>query len=343
MDTTGSVSSLWKAFRLAGGLALLWNLVLTIGGLVMLTFVVTNGFLPELDLSGAITLLASASLVSIFLIFAVGALTFAGGWVLYSWFEKIDSKVRGRTSAVVAILSAITIYSVLTFVGEAPILVQSITFALLGLMVTGSFAAVLRDRRRNREWTKERGLIFGAFVVGTLFALLNTIVFTQLYRVRSGGGDAGQWATLALWLAVQATCIGAVASSRTSAALFKISGAFGAAGFLFLLMLSNNPTFVVARMAQLLSIGNLPNISLAVTQEGCQILHTLSKGALCEPVSDKSVYLVGPITLRSRFGKQMLIEYTSNGSVFGPTKQAAHEVVLQATEVLGWERRRATN
>lgn len=344
MENTESVSSIWKTFRSVGGLTLLWNLVLALGGVVMLIFVVNNGFLPELDLSGALSLLASASLVSLFLIFAVSMLTFAGGWALYSWFEKIDFKVRGRTSGLLAMFSASAVYAALTVPGEAPLPVRIVAIAVLVMMtIWCGVAGVLRYRGRNLGLGKELGLAAGALFVGTLFAISHAMVLTQLYRVRPGVEDVAQWAALAAWLTIQAVCIGAVASSRTPAALFKVSGAFGAVGLFLLLLLSNNPTFLVERMARILGIGALPNISLAVTQEGCQVLNVLSDGALCMPVSDRSVYLIEPITLRSRFGKQVLIEYTSDRNASGQSKKVAHEVVLQASEVLGWQRPPAAN
>lgn len=344
MENTESVSSIWKTFRSAGGLALLWSLVLALGGLVMLIFVVTNGFLPELDLSGAVSLLASAALVSLFLIFAVSMLTFAGGWALYSWFEKIDSKVRGRTSGLLAIFSASAVYAALTVPGEAPISVRIVAIAVFAIMtIWCGVAGVLRYRGRKPGLGKELGLAAGALFVGALFAISHAMVLTQLYRVRPGGEDVAQWAALAIWLAIQAVCIGAVASSRTPAALFKISGAFGAVGLFLLLLLSNNPTFLVERMARILGIGALPNISLAVTREGCQVLNVLSDGVLCTPVSSKTIYLIEPITLRSRFGKQVLIEYTSDRNASGQSKKVTYEAVLQASEVLGWQRRQAVS
>lgn len=56
------------------------------------------------------------------------------------------------------------------------------------------------------------------------------------------------------------------------------------------------------------------------------------------------MYVIEPVTLRSRFGKQVLIEYTKPLDVSGDSKEImVLEAVVQATEVLGWQRRGAAS
>lgn len=146
-----------------------------------------------------------------------------------------------------------------------------------------------------------------------------------------------------MWLFFQALCIGLIATSRTPAALFKVSGSLGVVSFFLLLALSNNRTYVLTRTARILGIGAMPNVHLVVTLKGCEVLSALSEGRLCTPGPDESVYSVGPVTLRSRFGKQVLIEYTKSPSAPANSKEIALEAVIPATEVLGWQRSHAAS
>jgi len=333
-------NSIWKKIRSVGGLTLFWNLILAIGGLVLLIFVVGNGFLPELNLPSAISLRASVSLISLFLVFAILILTTTGGWLIYSWFKQWDSERRGQYSILLAMLSSAVVYAILSLYAGAPQIVQISAFGVLVFMIICSIGiGICRNKASYSCWTWCRIGKVGGFVVvvcsiGGLFAFYHAMVFVKLYQERPGVGDAVQWAQFGFWLYFQAVCIGMVASSPTPAALLKASGALGALGILLLLTLSNSSSFLTERMARTLGIGALPNVSLAVTKEGCQVLHALSGGLLCNPASDRLVYTVEPVTLRSRFGEQVLIEYSKEA----PDASVAYEAVLQATEVLGWQR-----
>lgn len=286
------------------------------GGLVLLAFVVNNGFLPELDLSGTVSLLASVSLVSLFLIFVIFMLTTVGGWIICSWFEKWNAKLRGLTAMLFAMLSAAMVYAGLAVMGESPAMIRNIA---AGVLVLLAICCGIRGRQRYRAvWNarpqqffwKELGLMAAALFIGMLFAIYNALVFVKMYRVQPGIDDVAQWVGFGAWLIAQAMCIGLVAFCETLATRLKMSVSLGTVGLVLLLILSNNPSFLVDRMAKVLGIGALTNVSLAVTLEGCQVLNVLSEGDLCVPVLNKSVYVIRPLTLRSRFGKQVLIEYS---------------------------------
>jgi len=154
--------------------------------------------------------------------------------------------------------------------------------------------------------------------------------------------DTIHWVILWVWLVIQAFCIGVVASSKTPSALFKNSVWIGFFGLLLLLSLSNNPTIIVQRVVQLLAIGSMPNVDLAVTSKGCQALHALSAGRLCTPVSDKTVYMIESVTLKSRFGKQVLVQYYADQGT-NDEKRMLYEIVLESKDVLAWQRKKIPN
>lgn len=342
MEKTERAFSVWKIFKLGTRLALLWNLVLIVGGLVLLAFVLSNGFLPELDLSGAVSLLASVSLVSLFLILSIFLVTTVGGWVMCSWFWGANAKLRGQIATLFAMCSASGVYAAVTILGEAPRLIQVVAVsALIVLIVFCGVFGVRRFRFLRSVWPRQGlgpdlGMAAGASFIGAVLTAYNAILFLQLYKVQPGIDDVAQWTGFGVWLLAQSLCMGVVASCNTLAVRLKVSGALGAVGFIVLLILSNNPSFVVDRMAKALGIGALQDISVAVTEEGCQVLSAFSEGFLCVPAIDRSVYVIEPVTLRSRFGKQVLIEYSRP---LDDSKEMVFKVVVQATEVLGWQRR----
>lgn len=342
MEKTERAFSVWEIFKPGRRLVLLWNLVLIVGGLVLLAFVLSNGFLPELDLSGALSLLASVSLVSLFLILSIFMVTTVGGWVMCSWFWGANAKLRGQIATLFAMCSASGVYAAITIPGEAPQLIQVVAVnVLIVLVVFCGVFGVSRFRVLRSAWPRQGlgpdlGMATGASFIGVVLTAYNAMLFLQLYKAQPGIDDVAQWTGFGVWLLAQSICMGAVASCNTLAMRLKVSGALGAVGFVVLLILSNNPSFVVDRMAKALGIGALQDISVAVTEEGCQVLSVFSQGFLCVPSIDRSVYVIEPVTLRSRFGKQVLIEYTRP---LDDSKEMVFKVVVQATEVLGWQRR----
>lgn len=341
MEKVKPAFSVWGTLKSVNGLALLWNLVLILGGLVLLAFVLSNGFLPELDLSGAVSLLASVSLVSLFFIFVIFMLTTAGGWAMYSWFGKWDAKLRGQTSMLVALFAASAVYAALSIPGEAPRLIRIVSVVVFIAMTVSCLlfgAWRFKVARSNQGFGKELGLSAGALFIGVVLMTYNAMVFLQLYRAQPGSEDVAQWAGFGVWLIAQAVCMGLVASCNTLTARLQVSGALGTVGFFFLLILSNNPNFVMDRVAKALGIGALQDISLAVTGEGCQVLSVFSEGFLCTPELDVSVYVIEPVTLRSRFGKQVLIEYARPLDGSGDSNETiVFKAVMQAADVLGWQ------
>lgn len=188
---TEPTAPIWTTFTPMGGLALLWSLVLAVGGLVLLAFVATNGFLPELDLPGAISLLASVSLISLFLAFAVLILTVTGGWVIYSWFENRDAKSRGQISMALAMFSATAVYTALAIQSDAPILIRIVAIIVicaLALVLIRCGLAGLRWATSSNESVKRLRngaiLVIAVLAISTLFAICHAIVFVHLYKHR---------------------------------------------------------------------------------------------------------------------------------------------------------------
>jgi len=343
MDKKYLILSIWTKLIINNRLLLIWNSILAVGGLALLGFVLSNGFLPELDLAGAISLLASSSLVSLMLISSLFLLTTAGGLTMLIWYKDTDPQIRGNVTGLVAILVSSGLYISLAYLTQKAGITRN---AFIGCAIIVALIAMgIAYSRRNRStWSwnlinKPWIMIGAALIVSALISTNQAVIFAHFYREPLNHPNLIPWLSFGAWLLAQAAFMWIVASHSTPKDALKITFPLGAFGIVILLALSNNPALIVNRMAQMLGIGALNNVRLVVTHTGCDILSAVSNGQLCNPTVGKSTYLIENVVLLSRFGKQIAIEYKKDKMLLAQPSQSKFMVVLPSTEMLGWEQK----
>lgn len=335
--------SIWNEVKnIKALLSLLWSAVVVVGGLVLLIFVAGNEFLPELDLPGAVSLLVSVALISLLLVLAIAIWVLLGGLAVYTWFAEWDADERGRISTAVAFISANVVFVWMVFilntyyvmritaVGAACLTMVVVIWLLYGR--SGCFC----QNSSGSVWKEKIGLVMASLIINLPIAVLGAFIFSKIYREQAGTAPLLSWFFLFLWLQIQAGCTGLVTHSATPRKLLLNSALVGLFGVVLLLSLSNNPSFIVQRTVQMLGIGAIENVNLAVTQAGCEVLRVFSDDKLCAFELDKQVYMTEAVTLRSRFGKQLLIEYISKVAREDNSTSTKYKIVLEASELLGW-------
>lgn len=346
MDQKKLETSYRKKLISMNGLTFLWFSILAIGGLFLLVFFIHNGFLPELDLSGALSLLAATSLVGLMLVFSLFILTGCGGLVMYFMFKEVDAKQRGLITCITALLGATGFYVWLVFFSGNGI-PQSVRSTSLVVLVFVFFIAVRQVQSLHsqniQKSSKLWGMILAALLVSVLYSVYPAWIFVAIYQEPSLPMDESfQWLIFGLWLLMQALFMGVVAAQDTKKMLIKAIGIVGTANIFLLILFSNNPVFLVTRNAQLLGIGSLPDIRLVVTETGCGILNVASDGILCQANANQSIYITKPLNLMSRIGKQVKIEYAGNVFSTEEPEKNKYAIIIPAVEVLGWKEERAT-
>ena len=227
MDEKFLIRSIWKKLIISNRLLLIWNLILAVGGLALLCFVLSNGFLPELDLAGAISLLASSSLVSLLLIASLFFLTTAGGLTMLMWCKDTDPQIRGNVTGLVAILVSSGLYISLAYLTQKAGITRN---ASIGCAIIVAFIAIgIAYSRRNRltwSWNlrnKPWVMIGAAFIVSSLISTNQAVIFTHVYREQQNHPTLIPWLSFGAWLLVQAAFMWIVASHRTPKDALKIT------------------------------------------------------------------------------------------------------------------------
>lgn len=307
-----------------------WAFVLCFGGLFLLVFFASTGFVPDFEPSEILVTLVGAAFATLFLLVVLAFLMAVGGIVLYIFFSQTEPDVRGA-----AVLCSTLFGIMLCFLGcvyyfSASTVVDVAASIVVGILLVFVAWVTIRGKKAAVSW-KQWGIFITGLVIGVLLCLYHMQVFVVFYKDHEGVPVEWSWASLGAWLALQALLMSMVAAAKTKWDLVARSCLAGFFGIASLLVMSNNASFVVTRVAQLISVGGMNNHYLTVNYEGCEIFNAVAGDSLCAPVSGKRYYLVGPVDIKSRIGRQTLLVY-QNGED-GLMKR----MVFPSSVVKGWQ------
>ena len=295
-----------------------------IGGLFLLAFFWQLGFMPELDLAGAASILMAVALVGVVLAVALTSVGFGAGLML----RDLDGSILERRPALILMalpgpvcVLALALYFYLRPDGIVPEWAYALPFAILvGLSILYAYLNPETKKglhfTKNLQWFKtKRGIGFASF--GYFWVLTAFLAFLSYFAIfpRDGGIDRFLFG-LVLWT-LWCYASNLVVALATSVNVMAILSASVGIGLSFLLSLTGNGAGFTRAIVRSLGLGEI-QVALVVTSDGCDLLNKAAGGrAVCLVEPGEKTAVVCPAVIRSRIGSPLLVEvspYDKDGS-----------------------------
>lgn len=327
-------------------LVFLWNAILFCGGGVLLFYHASIEFLPDFSLPDLAGLLASITLVGLFLVlFLTGACLLPGGFL--AWLDSVQStegpspnrSFQPRTYGLVLLLFPAIWWAFVLCLPSGLELIsrryenEYLNYEVLLLVCASAFAPWLISKRRESEeancrrpaaWQTWLRQSFGLFVWTILFFIpLNTVL-----TLAQSGEKSHQW--LVLGMGIMLFLVLNVTAYLTD--MRDWPGLLGVAGLtvVFVLpMVAGRPLIWPTVIVRTLSLGERNAVEVVLSDKQCQAL--VKFGAVCPPAkSDGGQLSLRNVNVLSRVGTTLLVEALVDSAV--PNYRDSSKSTLRTVE-----------
>jgi hypothetical protein len=342
-----SLKGAWAWVCKHPGLA--WALVTAFGGLILLTYLLPLGFLPDFDLSAIFGLLALASFLGCMqLVWLAGTLV-APTLMALSLVERDqdDQKTaQGRHVPVVSVLGAVVWFTV--FLLSVHYERVWVIYAYVALLLIALGLAIWTGRRKAREagWqrlnTTCRYLIL--FLLQGLACGISIILFVPgAHSDIFGMPPPVQWTLLGLWCAGVAA-FNSILLARKAPTLGEFC-AVGGALVAALILITGNLSYVHGITIRTLHLGDIPDATISVTEGGAFAIQAACRLAdaprSCAgsaiALGGRTAYAYDKVNILSRIGNQYYLQLCQPKENTGPCDTVEGlRVAVEKKEVLGW-------
>ncbi|WP_143714457.1 hypothetical protein [Laribacter hongkongensis] len=344
----------WSRYFHENTLKIAWSVMLFLGGLLVLIYFGHIGFLPEIDLSNAIALLASMALIGMFIVFFFsGALIFPGvllksfvsyGFLLESIDKQIISPAQGkpkptqldlsRISAAAALAAAFLQVGALIF-STATKFASNFYLHLFFLALSLLFLSFLwflfkRSRENIADSSKVRhqGNCWKFSILLLFWVVIGIVPSLPFFLVYRGPDDWTAWLSLGMWLFWVGLSNGMWGFEKQKVKWWLV-GCIGLSSLYVFVFFISNPSFISVSAVRFLGLGSVENVRMVVNKNGCRAISLLAGEKSCHTKENAELFVTKKVTLQSRIGSQYLIEVRSvSGEML--------RVVLDKKDVISW-------
>lgn len=320
-------------------IAAMSQLALLLGGLVLLTFFVRLGFMPEISLESALTLFYAAAMLGLgVMALMVSALVLPAVCLRYAlpWPSEGPAKGKLLISSLLAALAWLGYYSVWMKCPDLHGELGTAIAFLAGLSVV--FWAVLFIQER---WARSKPWLFYAMAGAQQFAVL--VLPLLIVSGLMAGGDLGH-APVWLGLGYLALLLLVLACIVTVQALLmdknrRLVMALGGAYLVWAVLITGSAGSAFDGLMASLQWGNVQPVRVVLTRTGCEQLNLAVGRTVCQlPAAAEGAVAVCSLNIRSRVGAQVLLAPEIAAASEEVTKQPEWQVVLDRKELLAWSR-----
>jgi len=323
-------------------IAVLTAMALTCGGLILMGFFLRIGFMPDVDLTGSTALLLAAALVGLGSICATIFVLVVPGITSRYMMDTVHLKF-GKTAfafaAVPGVLCTLLVVGQAIFPTESPIGQQAMPFVIIALAVLASllgarFASDVRDDEDElpRASYLYKVWAFGASALMWTLGILTALGFALKFAADS---DHGTWLVVLLvcsWL-IFIIGVNAMTARLPIEQAWRFGPVMSLLSLIILVLLTGSFTTFSATTVQFLGFGEIKDVDLILTSQGCQALRLSAASDLrCAGGTEGGDGILRNVTLRSRIGSQIVVEKSGAKS-----SQGGARVVMKKEDVAMWE------
>ena len=324
-------------------IAVVSSLSLTVGGLLVFSFFVRTGFMPDVDLGGSTALLLAVALVGFGTVLASAVVAVLPGSV--TWYVFNDNKLVFDRHAVLATVFPAALLYVATMLAaffDTPSLPEWLNWIILVALALSAgfstFKVYFADPSDGAEpWSRVVKVV--QIICCGFFWLLGMLTALRIALVFASDGERSTWLILLMmtaWLALVVGLNAVMARLPTVRHVFLFAPFSGVISLVMLVVVTQSFTTLPLHVVSLLGYGDIKGVDLIVKPEVCQSLRLSSLTALrcAEGVPGASGALRN-VTLRSRIGAQILVE-RETGSFASSDVKRQPRAVLRKEDVVMW-------
>lgn len=310
--------------------------MLFLGGLFVLIYFAHIEFLPEIDLTNATALLSSVALIGLFLIFVLCALFVFPGLIIHGLVtsNSISNFTGLKKSAWISSTRRASVTAAFVVaIFHVPLLKHLVDFylqILISFMIFGYSLYLFQDYQwkdrpetQNGMWHQlcSMSILISIWMVVAVF---QTFLFSNAYQ---GSNDESSWFILVCWL----FWVGASNSmwgADQKLVDWKIILLIAALSLYVMVIMASNPTMVSTSAVRTLGLGNVQNVTLLTTKDGCAVLKSAAGPSSCSGTDSHDLFKSQPVTLLSRIGAQYFVSICNDTGLV--------RISLRKQDVVGW-------
>jgi|GEM_PF-5650012 len=306
---------------------------LLFGGLIILSYLLPLQFIPDFNLSETIGILAAAAILGAISLTILGTSLLIPAIILGNFKASRKDKKQQTTTAILT-FTLFPIFAISGFfINFIWIIGLAITALTLIIKLSCPDEADIEIRKRN---AKTFALLIALAFISFMFASLFFMPAATLTLSENPAWQ--QWGALAIWHAVVALVNGMLIQKRRC--VYKTIMA-GIIIIITLFMLTGNFRYMHVVIIEKLRLGNVPNVTITVSESGLPVLHAACSIAdapqTCTRQPDKPSHAYENVTILSRLGNQYYLDLCQPGDQARLCRTGKSlRVVINKKDVLGW-------
>lgn len=364
-----SVASRLREYALENPGSALSICVLTFGGLLLLVYFLRIGFLPDIALESATTLLYAVSILGLFILVIFAAYLVMPAFVAKAMWQDYQEQgklsvtwVFGLSGGAAFFAWPISFFSIIVLEKSAE---QSLFISLGTVILTVFLSACFMASRKSEPKSKSvkedadeqpkaggHPIWVALRVAATAFiqwALLCIVFLMVVGLGRDGVLRKAEWPALFVVLLplLFSAVIPLMVQKLTWSQSVRLTLGLGPVLLFVLLLLTESFSKPSALVISKLGAGEFEATRLVLSGKGCKQLNLALGGEHCVEVKDDEPTPLCPVALRSRIGGQILIEVApvtlKNGKLAWDERRSAkgeviprRRVVLDKSALLAW-------
>lgn len=316
--------------------------ILTFGGLLLLIYFFRIGFLPDIELESATTLLYATAILGLSVLVFFSSCFIAPAFLAKIMLESF--KEQGQLTAGRALrfsgLAAFSFWILLTISVQYghpfgwSLIISGIVVIIILLATSLYYSACPKVKDEKLQKLGRPKYCAALWVTGA--AILQSILLAIVFLITFGLGRDGafqkedNWTLLIVLMPLLLSAFIPLLIQKTSwREAIRLMAAIGPVLLILVLLLTESFSYPSALVVARLGAGEFETTSLVLSGKGCKQFNLALGGEHCIEVKDDEPTTLCPVTLRSRIGGQILIEVSP--------------MSLSQNETLVWVKRSGVN
>ncbi len=287
---------------------------LVVGGLLLLMYFIRIGFMPDVNIESVTSLLYAVALLGLFIGAFTAVMLVMPGMLLRMARSFCKAAVGVHLLAVSVAFGLLWAIALLNLFGLLSGLWAWIwaTVVWLVLPAVGVWRSPLSTGTRGAVWV-------WSLLVIALLALLFFVPVSFVFLIGLSGdinhAPTGQAVLLLISLVICVATSAWVLGTAQDKQMVGVVAYLGPTLLFLVLSITGNFTVFSKMAVTLLGAGEINAARVVVTGKGCQEVNEALGQRVCKDVGDEKATAICPVTIRSRIGSQVVLEFAPLAAV----------------------------
>jgi hypothetical protein len=315
--------------------AALWSLVLTVGGMILVSYFLSIGYIPDFELKDLVGTIAAVAVVGLLFFMSFGACLILPT-LLFS--DRIESKEKLRTygQALVGILISVLLLLVL-FGGNEQDIGRSV-WIIVGFLTALAIDWMIRPKRGTFT-ISSAAISLLTSILWAIWAIIPMAFFAVL-NDRAGESDLIALTIMSIFvvlLAIMSIELASVSPDKRIYAGIPVS----LSAVLILGIVTNRPAFLPQAVFEGLGLSvERKSVTLVLSETACNAVNEKNEGFKCIFNPSSKLGSLGNIRIVNRVGTEVLIERKTdsrNTTASGEASRNKQErLIINKRDVISW-------